>query len=204
MLIITGVGRCGTSMVAKFFENMGFNLGNTHWDKKINAGGEDSTVVWINRWLYASTLKHGSASLFILKNRRHILNFSLQVVKDPRFTCPGVMEGWLKLRKDLKVLVMVRHFKDVIASRKKMGNFSKDFQDTREYTVDRLQTDFSDFLNILERNATKYTMISFPGILDEYDLFYKSLLSLGCNFFEKEKGRKVWERTVNKKLVSKF
>ena len=204
MLIITGVGRCGTSVVAKFFENMGFNLGYTHWDDMIHAGGEDSTVVWINRWMYACKLKYGTSSLFVFKGREHILDFKLQIVKDPRFTWPGVMEGWLKLRKDLRVLILTRPFKDVVASRKKMGIMSNDWQDPRKYTIERLQIDFSNFLNVLGRNNTKYTMISFPGILDEYDLFYKSLRFLGHNTFDKEKGRKVWEKTVNKKLVSTF
>lgn len=187
-------------MIAKFFENMGFNLGNVTWNSAVNAGGEDAIVVCINRRLYSCKLTHRNISRCILKNGRNIANLKISVVKDPRFTWPGVLEEWLKIRRDLKFLILTRNFNDVLASRERMEN-AYDLQDPRKYTIDRLQTDFRNFLDILQKNNLKYTVISFPSIIDEYDLFYSSVEYLGYNSFSRGEGRKIWEKTVDKRMV---
>lgn len=203
MLIITGVGRCGTSVIAKFFHNMGFNLGKVEWNDDINAGMEDAGVVWINRSLYVCTLKHGSPSRFLLKGRRHILNCNLKIVKDPRFTWPGVLEGWCKFRKDLKILILYRDFNAVLASRKKMGGESNDMIDPRKYTMERLQTDFARFFNVILTNKIKYRILLFPDIVRNQANIMYALGDLGIEL-SFTKGLQVLERIIDRSLVSEF
>jgi hypothetical protein len=48
VIIITGVGRSGTSLVARLYSELGVDPGGT-WDPSINAGLEDPGVVRLNR-----------------------------------------------------------------------------------------------------------------------------------------------------------
>jgi hypothetical protein len=50
VIIITGVGRSGTSLVARLYHEFGLDPGGS-WDRAINAGLEDPEVVGINRTL---------------------------------------------------------------------------------------------------------------------------------------------------------
>lgn len=44
MLLITGSQRSGTSLVAKYCQSMGYNLGSDFWDDNINAGLESEAI----------------------------------------------------------------------------------------------------------------------------------------------------------------
>lgn len=201
MLIITGTGRCGTSMVAKFFMKLGINIGKVTWDASINAGGEDATAVGINRGLYTCALKHGSSSLYVLRNKRHILNYNVPVVKDPRFTWRGVIDGWLSLRSDIKVLLLVRDLDSVVKSRNAMKQ-PRDLYDPNLYTVERLTEDFYRFVSTLVKyKNVDYTILRFPEILDNYFLFYHEMYSMRCFDFSYVESKNVWNSVVDKSLV---
>jgi hypothetical protein len=52
MIVVTGVGRSGTSMIAALYEELGFGTGG-RWVESINAGLEDPQVVETNEALMA-------------------------------------------------------------------------------------------------------------------------------------------------------
>jgi hypothetical protein len=52
MIVVTGVGRSGTSMIAALYEELGFDTGG-RWVESINAGLEDARVVEMNETLMA-------------------------------------------------------------------------------------------------------------------------------------------------------
>jgi hypothetical protein len=52
MIVVTGVGRSGTSLIASLYEELGFDIGG-RWVPAINAGMEDSEVVQANETLMA-------------------------------------------------------------------------------------------------------------------------------------------------------
>ena len=58
MIIITGIGRCGTSAMTQFLIGMGYEAGYVRYDPKIRAGMEHPYVVAANRSLY-ETLQQG-------------------------------------------------------------------------------------------------------------------------------------------------
>lgn len=48
MIIITGLGRCGTSVLTKYLGELGFGLGkNVSWNHDVRAGMELSTAYTI-------------------------------------------------------------------------------------------------------------------------------------------------------------
>ena len=200
MLIITGVGRCGTSLMAKFFQEMGYDLGRVVWEDKINAGMENKNVVYTNREIYTSYSHYGSIGQCLLRHKSYILNCAIPVVKDPRFTWPGVMETWCKLRSDLKVLIMFRDFKQVIASRKAMGSLSNDTIDKREYTLKRLYTDFAQFFNVILVYKVPYKLLVFPDVLNQPNDIVQSVIDLGVKL-SFNKSLEVLESLIDKDLI---
>jgi len=55
MIIITGVGRCGTSLVAMLFKELHMDIGKCEYHAGINAGLEDETACAINNSLIKKT-----------------------------------------------------------------------------------------------------------------------------------------------------
>jgi len=52
MLIVTGLGRCGTTAIMKFLKEIGLNLGKVSYSKIMRAGYEDRHVYMINVHLH--------------------------------------------------------------------------------------------------------------------------------------------------------
>jgi len=201
MLIITGVGRCGTSLAAKFFIEMGFDLGKISWDDNVHAGYEDRDIVTINRCLHKAYIKNKSPMAFYSQYKKRIFTFSLEVVKDPRFTWPGVLPAWWELRKDLKLLIMFRDFDDVVASRQQMNNGGRDLTDTRGYTVGRVRSDFAQFFNFVLVNRIQYRIVLFPDFFDKQADFIQAIIDLGIPILF-SKSRDVLNKIIDKKLIS--
>lgn len=60
MYIITGLGRCGTSITIKYLHEVGFNIGHiVHWNDEIRAGYELSTFYCFADWFYHEYAKKG-------------------------------------------------------------------------------------------------------------------------------------------------
>ena len=97
MLIITGVGRCGTSALAGLFHRLGYPIGGG-WDNKIQGGYEHEDLVEVNdKILSGSNVSD-----------EEILSINVEFAKDPRFSQKRVLERWLTVRQDLKFIVCYR------------------------------------------------------------------------------------------------
>jgi len=60
MVIITGLGRCGTSILTKYYSLIGVGVGyNVNWHDKANAGMELSPAYSITHDLYDLFIKNG-------------------------------------------------------------------------------------------------------------------------------------------------
>lgn len=110
MLVITGTGRSGTSVVAEICRRCGFDPGG-HWDESVNAGREDRAVVKINRAIYDGRLSREQTQEAIRKLDR-------PVVKDPRFVRfgPRIIATWHEARSDLRVLLVLRDLDSAVRS----------------------------------------------------------------------------------------
>jgi len=209
MIIITGLGRCGTSVLAQFVSRMGVQLGDTHWDSDINAGMEDSSIVNINRTIYYQWQLKNSINDLIIDERlkKRISDIKLQCMKDPRFTWPGVLQVWWRVRQDLKFIVLERNLEDIVASRKFMHESTKklstDCTDTRGYSINRLEDDKTIFDSSILLYDVPCTKLKFPDFLDDIDDVLKKFRELGLEL-NREKSLITWENLVDKKLVGKF
>ena len=60
MVIVTGLGRCGTSILTKYLGDVGFGVGrNINWHDEARAGYELSTAYSINREMWNNYCKAG-------------------------------------------------------------------------------------------------------------------------------------------------
>lgn len=153
MVVITGLGRCGTSFMALLLKELGFGVGNSlSYDNGVRAGMEFSPAYNINREMYECYIKRGKevdlyepqTDSYWLRGfdgaiplRDMILNLDentpecmkegkVEVIKDPRFTWhPKLIRAWWSVRKDLQLIILHRKPEDIIKSRSKAGTETK-------------------------------------------------------------------------------
>ena len=117
MLVITGPGRSGTSVLSQFCASMGYCPGG-EWCEEISAGLENPRVVNINNALYREARTSGCVERALEVHRDEMLSLDFAVVKDPRFTYhPAILRAWSFVRPDLKVLLTYRTPQDSIVVR---------------------------------------------------------------------------------------
>jgi len=199
MLIITGLGRCGTSVMTLFLKNMGYNVGRCGWYEEARAGMEDWYTVYINNAIFT----HVRAGNFDIEQfGKSIKKIQADVIKDPRFTwCPENIRTWWHFRKDFKLLILHRRIEHCLKSRQEL---IADYHDPkRGNNLTEFKTDFADFLTEALLLHIPYKIIIYPEFLTEYEKVYDALQELDI-LFDKEKGIKVWNETIDLNLVSHF
>ncbi len=194
MLIITGPGRSGTSLLALFCKEMGFDPGGT-WHEFVDAGLEYPPVVRINTALQKDIAETGNTNASIAEQAQAITSLDFAVVKDPRFTYhPLIIRAWASLRDDLSVLVTYRRPEHAIASReRKAKDLMRGLDKNR--SGDNVRQELADTLEVLLDMQIPHRMILFPQMLDRYNEVYNAFNDLGLPF-DKEHGKEVWSRII--------
>lgn len=116
LILITGTGRSGTSLVAGMFSKLGIPTGPDFPADRTNIYGffEDINVVAYNDRLMQDDLSHLSEYKGYLLGR---VASNDAVVKDPRFTEPGVWERVLPiLPRPYRIVVCLRNHTDTVQS----------------------------------------------------------------------------------------
>lgn len=130
MIIVTGIGRCGTSMMAKFLKEAGMNIGADRWYEPINAGLENRQTLDINNRIINKYVKGQDINMHHV--RGDIAELHYDAVKDPQFLVTSkVIETWWETRQDLKVVFMERNPLDIVDSIRKHPEWN-----TRVYRTD--------------------------------------------------------------------
>jgi len=217
MLIVTGLGRCGTSLMIDFIGRVGVEIARDHmsFDKNKRAGLEFAPAYSINRDLFTDFISYGkkidvdkvidTPYFGKISYRDRILKIGedppVDAIKDPRFMWhPDIIETWYKVRgKDIKVLILHREFEEVILSRLKAG--WKDGDPKRRKNINELKIDFAEFMTRILKLGIAYSILYYPNFLKEYDSVYKALSHLDINF-DKEEGKSIWSDLVNMDFVS--
>lgn len=192
MLIITGLGRSGTSCLAGFCERLGL-MSDNKWFDSIHAGGENEEVTRINHAIRDAYRKRRfSAEDF----RERIQAISEPVVKDPRFTwtCPVLLPAWLEARDDLRFLISHRDFKSVVAS--KTATRSSSLRWTLE-----CKWVFAKFLLRLSDLNVPFYVIKFPDYLDDYERVYGALSTFGRLDIDYSEGEKQWNEWIDRSKI---
>lgn len=197
MIIITGPGRSGTSVLAQFCLKMGYNPGGS-WHDFVDAGLEHPRIAAINNALYDEAVRTGQVEQTLAQYAEEMRAFDLTVVKDPRFTFhPAILRAWHSVRPDLKVLMTYRAPEHALASRKR---HARHLLHRDKAHPDVLRRDFANVIEVMLEEEIPFTMLLFPHFLNRYQAVYEAFKALGMPFAPAE-GEAVWNALVNMEKV---
>lgn len=183
MLIITGMGRSGTSFLTKFLYDCGVNVGAKRYISDINAGFEYDKSVKINSQILDDT---------DIGVEDQIKSIDLEVFKDPRFTFPSVMKKWIETRDDLSFLMLLRDPKHAIESRHAHPNHFTEVETVESLTQRVLET----YLLLGQYNIPHET-ITFPHFLEQFEEVYDKLIYFGGLELDYNICKKKWDKLVD-------
>lgn len=195
MLIVTGTGRSGTSVIATWLKELGLMDNLTDWVQQNNSGYDTRDVARVNS---AIVLGNDPAMQSIPAQSEAIRGFQHEIVKDPLFFYGNALNTWLDVRRDFKVLICLRKFQHVHKSRLRVQ------QHNLAFDPDKLRMELGKFMSELLFNEIPYEVITFPSFLDSYDEVYGKIKALYPAIEDKveiEFGREAWESIVKKNLV---
>jgi len=162
MIIITSVGRSGTSFLTKFLSECGLSVGSDRWYEPIQAGMENKETIAINQNLIRHFVKGEKINLWRVYADIEDLNYD--VVKDPSFlTDVRLIESWWKVRKDLKVIFLYRDPQDVVDSIKKVPEWGGPVYRCFPEMIERKNNQFLDTCAQLKIPIKKF---KYPQFLD--------------------------------------
>jgi hypothetical protein len=197
MLLITGPGRSGTSVLALFCQAMGYEPGGA-WHESVDAGLEYPRVVQINDALNRALRETGDAAEALAEHRAEMRALDFKVVKDPRFTFhPGNLRAWHLVRPDLSVLLTYRKPEHCLASRQRNA---KSLMVKDRTQADNIRRDLANTLEVLLELDIPYRLLLFPQFLDQYDRVRAAFEDLGLPI-DPETGATTWNRVVNRDKV---
>lgn len=216
MIIITGLGRCGTSILTKYLQEVGFELGrNINWHSQVRAGLELSTFYSIVDWMHHEYCKQGKkinlndpckceywngytyeeALNKVDKDERQ---GPVEIVKDPRITWnPDLIESIWKARKDIKLIICHRKIEDIYKSRKSLP---KQYDDPKpRIELNEYKQDFADFYTKVLELRIPHINLFFPHFIKYFTMLYYSVNEFLPHDYDK--GKEVLERIIDKDLL---
>lgn len=220
MLVITGLGRCGTSFLASVLMAMNYKTGkNINWHKSVNAGYELSTVHSMNHDLFQQVRQTGEIDLnkicigdywgkggygYTYKEAMAKFNDDpkqgpIHFIKDPRFMWhPEIIKAWWRVRKDLRYIVLHRDFEDVRQSRARLP-IQYDDPARGSKSVTPFKEDFADCITMMLKLKIPFEIQMFPDYLYDAKPLFKSIRTLGLQTCHLEGNKLVQEmRDLNK------
>ena len=194
MLVITGTGRAGSTVIALWLKEMNLlKYEGVEIFERFKSGLEPKDVKRVNSAIW---IGNDMAMQSIAAQQSAIENIEHEVVKDNMFFYGNVLDTWLSVRKALKFLITVRNLNQVEKSRRNVGQLNM------IRTVQELQSDFGKFMSQVVLNELPYRTICFPNFLQDYDSVYNAINelepSLKINY---KKGKSAWDKIVNENLA---
>lgn len=185
LILITGLGRCGTSLMADFLRRNGYDPGGEP-RPQVNWGWEDPAVIRINNTILAH-LDNG-AGINVQAVHEMIRGIRRRVVKDPRLTAHPDVIGFWDVARPIRVLLMRRDILACAASHHAVANPKTE---TVEQIEKRLGAQYTAFVRRLcERRITHYTL-DFPNCIDRFPAVEATCEALGLRL--QEDAEAIWE-----------
>lgn len=198
MFIITGLGRCGTSILTKFLGELGYALGkNVHWHPEARAGLELSPAYSLNIDMYRQFCQKGipinidskpSGEYWKGHTYRSAINSidnddrqgGVDVFKDPRFTWDGgLIAAWWEARKDIKLIICHRLIQNIYNSRK---NLPPQYDDPKRTNIEEYYEDFGRFMDMVYNLKIPHIMLHYPKWIYDCDNTWVKLNEFGLGF----------------------
>jgi hypothetical protein len=185
LLIVTGVGRCGTSMLMQFLTRLDFDIGSTQWFDRVNAGLENKETLVINSEILRNLIKGEHVNMWHIWGDIHDLKYD--AVKDPQFLShPAIIKNWWHVRKDIKVVFMYRNVREVVESMKRHPEWN-----TPVYRLfpEMIEEKNDAFLRMCEKLEIPLVKIKYPHVINNAEMFGKLMEFLPGQF---EGADKIW------------
>lgn len=171
MLVITGTQRSGTSLMAKFFKLMHYDLGTAFWDPRINGGLENPDVCHAYKEL-VGTQDFPFSKFWSLTDKKDnftpLKDLNKPVIKFSYLTMlPEFIDYWFQQRGNQDhFLIMKRPFIKVAKSKKyNQIVFSEDWEGLDMSAV-QMKLNHEKALKLLRFYGISYSIIPFPIISD--------------------------------------
>ena len=192
MIIITSVGRAGTSFLAEYCKQVGLNIGQVNWVEEYRAGNECKDTVRINNILKNRILKKEKLLDEMILNQ--IKELKNDIVKDPQFLIyPQIINVWLKARIDLKVIFLTREHQQIVDSLRKVPTMNSPVFRNHTDLILEHEIDFKKTCNSLDLELIEFKYPDFLSSFKEVNLVLES-------FSNKElKNEKLWNRLVSQR-----
>lgn len=214
MIIITGLGRCGTSVLTKYLGELGFGLGkNVSWNNDVRAGLELSTAYTVNHDLYHRFLKEGKDIDLDVEawgdywkgfTYRDVINSvdkderqgKVDVFKDPRITWhPDIIKAWWSVRKDIHLIICHRNIEDIMISRHSLMEAFNDPKPRKE--LHEYQIDFAEFFTTVLEIGIPFEFLYFPNFLFDFDSVWLTIQNTGLIYTDYEQAKKIWKEIID-------
>jgi hypothetical protein len=195
MLIITGTGRSGNTVIALWLRELGLLPYDGEIIPKFSAGLEPKDVRRVNSAIW---LGNDAPLQSIPAQENAIKEFKYSVVKDSMFFYGNVLNTWLSVRNDLKFLVTIRNFTHVHKS------LVQNKQLNRVRTPEEIQSECGKFFSQIILNKLPYETICFPDFVEDYDDVHEKIMTLEPSLnIDYKKGKEVWEEVIQKNLLNR-
>ena len=186
MLVITGTGRSGTTVLAALCQRLGFDPGGAYV-AGINAGLEDPEVVAINE----DILRPGGGE----RGHNQILSVRRDVIKDPRFILARgtALRTWWRERQDLRVVLTTRDPSAVVSSRQAHPHW---FGPVADGTAQALEEYIAATVGLMANLGVPFCCLRFPDFL-AHPGHVLTALRFGGLSFRDGRAYRHWRRLVD-------
>lgn len=198
MLIITGGGRVGSSLLGKVCEELGYDPGGK-WDSTRHCGKEHPQVYQLN-------MRIENGDVLTKRDVRFIRDLDLAVIKDTRFLrYERAFPVWLKHRNDIRCIVLFRELCSILASywrirREGVPTHSQGIANPADF-FNRNHAAYFRFMHTLAIHQVPFAVFSYPEFLKQPEAALGALQELGQLDFKMEDGLQVWDRVVDDGMV---
>lgn len=193
MLVITGTGRSGTTIIAKWLNELGLLPYKGEMQEQFNSGFHTKEVRRVNSAIW---IGNDSPLQSIPAQKEAIRKINYPIITDSMFFYGNVLSRWLDVREDMNFLILLRRFPQVEKSRRSVGQMN------RVRTAKELQSDLGRFISGLVFNDLPFEILPFPELADRYEEVREAIMSLEPNIdIPFEKGKKAWDKVIEKNLL---
>jgi len=166
MIVITGTQRSGTSLMAKFFQKNGIDVGSNFWDNRIEGGLEHPDICNFFR-AYTGDPRFPFSTYWDSIYKQRFEDFSQLKSTVGKFSyltmLPEFVKQWNKIRgnKDL-FIVMQRDINKVVTSKNSRKEFLEEDSILLNQDIPTLTANYTESLALFNRYGFRYIIVPFP------------------------------------------
>ena len=201
MIVITGTQRSGTSLMARFIKECGYNLGTDWWDDRIDGGLESPDICNFYRDVVGSDqFPFTKFWEFNPQTTFHSFKHMDSAVEIAKFSyllmVPGFVHQWFASRgNEDKFIVMYRDTKAVVKSKESRPEFGIEDWHELNQTEEQMSLYRDISLRTMKYYGMEYVLVPFPMVNPKSDI------DVIEEFTGLELSMKVWNNIFDKSKI---